>query len=83
MPEPTLSELATQIRDGFAHDERVRALEQDVAALRLLPNEVRRMEDRLVEAIKANGPKPIWPVVGGLASVMMVLMALFALIYSR
>ncbi|HET7736136.1 MAG TPA: hypothetical protein VFK52_09200 [Nocardioidaceae bacterium] len=87
MPEPTLSDIADKIERGFDHDRRLRAVEIEQASTSTsvdsLTTEVRTMKQDLLTAIAANAPKPIWPVVGGLASVMMVLMALFAVIYSK
>lgn len=92
MPEPTMSDLAAQIERGFAHDERVRSLEQEVAALRLLPAEMRRMEDRITSENKAsedrirseirdNKPKSPWPAVSALAAVLAVVLVIAAAIY--
>lgn len=82
MPEPTLSDLAEKIDRGFAHDERLRAVEQKTAVLETLPDTMRQMESRLVAAIQENKLKP-WPAVGALCSVMIVLMGVFALLYTR
>lgn len=51
-----------------------------MAALKTLPAEFVRMEDRLVAAIENNKIKP-WPIVSALAGVVMVALALFAVIY--
>lgn len=83
MTEPTLSQVHADMIERFEHDKRLRAVEQDVAALRLLPAEVQRMEGRLVEAIKANAPKSPWPAVSALAGVLGIVLVVAAAIYGR
>lgn len=87
MPEPTLSDVHADLVARFDHERRLRAVEIEQASTSTsvdgLTTEVRTMKVDLLTAIAANAPKPVWPVVGGLASVMMVLMALFAVIYTR
>lgn len=83
MPEPTLSEVHADLVGRLKHDERLRAVEQKIAALELLPAAVERMEARLVEAIKANAPRSPWPAVSALAGVLSVVLVLAAVIYGR
>jgi hypothetical protein len=79
--EPTLSEVHADLVGRFKHDDRLRSVEQEVAALRLLPTEIRRMEDRLVAAIEANRPRSPWPAVSAMAAVLAVVLIVSAALY--
>jgi len=63
-----VARLHADVVARLAHDERLRKVEQDLAALRLLPDEIRRMEGRLVAAIAENRPRPVWPAVSAIAA---------------
>jgi len=82
MSEPSNSELSRQIEEGFRVDTRLRTVEQEIAALRLLPKEIQRMEDRLVEAIAKAKPNP-WPIVAAMAAVAAVLLAVASQLYGQ
>lgn len=98
MSDPTTremhSDIVTRLEQGFEHDKRLRAVEQDVAALRLLPNEVQRLEQRLtadasamekriVAEIQGVKPKPVWPAIAALVPAIAMLFGLAAVIYQR
>lgn len=83
MPEPTLSEVHADLVGRLKHDERLRQVEIEIGALRLLPAEMRRMEDRLVSAIQEARPKSPWPAVSALAAVLGVFLVIAAAIYAQ
>lgn len=83
MPDPSLSEVRDELVARLEHDKRLRAVEQDVAALRLLPDEMRRMEERLVKAIEAVKPRSPWPAVSALAGALGVFLVIAAALYGR
>lgn len=79
--EPTLSQVHADLVERFKHDERLRSVEQEQAAMRAVIADLPRMEARIMGAIEANRPKSPWPAVGALAGVMGVLVVIFAAIY--
>jgi hypothetical protein len=79
--EPTLSEVHADLVGRLQQDDRLRKVEQDLAALRLLPGEIQRMETRLVSAIEANRPKSPWPAVSAIAAVFAVVLVVAAALY--
>lgn len=81
--EPTLSEVHADLVGRLEQDARLRKVEQDLAALRLLPAEIQRMELRLVGAIEKNAPRSPWPAVSAIAAVAAVALVLLAAIYTQ
>ena len=86
MPEPSLSDVHADLVGRFKHDERLRHVEQEQAAMRAAIAELPRMEGRLMTAIagvasevrrvdaEASSPRP-WPAIVSafVASVALVL----------
>jgi hypothetical protein len=79
--EPALSEVHADLVGRLQQDERLRKVEQDLAALRLLPAEIQRMEARLVTAIEANRPRSPWTAVSAMAAVLTVVLIVSAALY--
>lgn len=84
--EPTLSQVRDDLVGHLNLDARVRGVEikqaEQGTALTSLTHEVRTSKMDILAAIADTKPKPIWPAVSALCGVMVVLMALFALIYA-
>lgn len=80
MPEPTLSEVHADLVGRFHHDDRLRKVEQEVAALRELPQNMQRMEDRLINAISASKVN-LWPAVSGIVAIIAVVLVIAGAIY--
>jgi hypothetical protein len=83
MPDLSLSQVHADLVERLEQDKRLRDVEQHIAALKLLPSEIQRMEIRLVAAIEGNKPKSPWPAVSALAGVLSVVLILAAAIYSK
>ena len=81
--QPTPVQIRAAVEPLFAYDERLRAVEVDTAALKVLPAEFIRMEDRLVAAIEKNAPKSPWPAVSAITGAVAFLFVLAAAIYTR
>lgn len=83
--DPQLRAVHEDIVTRLEHDARLRKVEQDLAALRLLPAEMQRMESRIVAAlVELKGdlkPKPVWPAVSALAAVLGVVLIITAALY--
>lgn len=84
MPDdPTLRDVHQDLVSRLNQEDRLRAVEQHIAALRLLPGELQRMEARLVAAIDGNRPKSPWPAVSAVVALVALALALAAAIYQR
>lgn len=83
MPEPTLSEVHADLAGRLDTRERLRAVELDLAALKLLPAEMRRMEDRLVTEIRDTKPKPPWAAVSAVVAAVGLILIIAAAIYGQ
>lgn len=77
------SALRSELREGFEHDKRIRALEAGHARVEAVIADLPRMEDRLVRAIEATKPKSPWPAVGALAAVLAVILVVAAALYGQ
>lgn len=79
-------------------DKRLRTIEQQVAALRLLPAEFVRMDDRIMRAIsevkeateqaaavaaEASKPRPIWPAVSAIVATIALILLVAQPLYGR
>lgn len=91
--QPTPKQIRAAVEPLFAYDERLRAVEVDMAALKVLPAEFIRMEarivtdreqmeERLTTAIQASKPNP-WPAVSALVAAAGFLFIVAAAIYTR
>ncbi len=81
MVTPEAHAIQEAVSPLFKHDERLRAVEVKIAALDTLPEAINRLEARLVSAIEANKPKPIWPAIAAMTALFGVAMAFFAALY--
>jgi hypothetical protein len=78
-----LSALRLELREGFEHDKRIRALEAGHARVEAVIADLPRMEDRLVRAIESTRPRSPWPAVGALAAALAVVLVIAAAIYGQ
>lgn len=79
-------------------DKRLRTVEQQVAALKMLPAEFIRMDDRIVRAIsevkeaaeqaaavaaEASKPRPIWPAVSAIVAAIALILLVAQALYGE
>lgn len=87
MADPTNAELSAQIREGFKHDERIRAVENQQASMATVMRQMPEMRSEFLAAVKELKtelkPKSPWPAVAACTGVFMALMAIFAVIYQK
>lgn len=81
--EPTLSQVHADMVARLNQDERLRAVEQELAAIRALPAELLRVETRLMTAIQEVKPKPVWPVVSALVAAIGLLLLVAQALYAK
>lgn len=82
MPDPTLSEVHADLVGRLEQDKRLRAVEQQVAALQGLPGAIERMEDRITRAIAEGRPRPVWPAVSSIVAAVALLLVVAQALYS-
>lgn len=87
MTDPTLADLSAQIREGFKHDERIRAVENQQAAMATVIQQMPEMRVEFVSALKELKtelrPRSPWPAVAACTGVFMAMMAVFAVLYQK
>lgn len=81
--EPTLSEVHADLVGRLKQDERLRAVEQQQAAMAAVIAEIPRMEERLMAAIHEVKPKSPWPAVSALAGALSVVLVIAAVLYGQ
>ena len=75
-------EIRDEIRATLNQEGRIRTNELAIARLSLIPNELRRTEERLTNEIRGSKPGPVWPVIVSLAAVLAVLITLADRLYN-
>ena len=82
-PEPTLSDVHADLVGRLQQDERLRAVEQQTAAMAVVVSEIPRMEARLTAAIQDVRPKNTWAAAGVIVAAIAVVVTVFALALQR
>jgi hypothetical protein len=84
--EPSLGQVRDELKADLGLDQRVRAVEisQAIAATSLdgLRHQVEGMEERLMTAIEANKPKPVWPAVSAIVALVALLLVVSQALYA-
>jgi hypothetical protein len=93
-----LLHLHTDLVFRLQQDKRLRAVEQQIAALKLLPAELVRMDDRMMRAVseakeaaeqaaavaaEAAKPRPIWPAVSAIVAAIALILLVAQALYGE
>lgn len=85
--EPSLSQVRDELKADLALDERVRAVEIEQAVTRTsldgLRHQVAGMEERLLVAIEAAKPKPVWPAVSAIVAAIALILVIAQPLYGK
>lgn len=85
--EPTLRQVRDELKADLGLDQRVRMVEVQQAitstAVDGLRHEMRGMEGRLVAAIEASKPRPVWPAVSAVVATVALILVIAQALYGK